>query len=437
MFEDVLREWGGVEVSAAEVYTDIFRLGDNLIQRNGEPSGQHKANPVGYYLNEGKRTGHYRVFFDDDFMQTLKELQDADFAILNGLSYFGRNNKQENASKMYALIIDLDGVTDKTLNNLLSGGFNADVYPVPNYIALSGHGVHLYYIFENPISLYPNTKLQLKSLKYALIDKIWNEYTSTDKRKQYQGINQGFRPIGAKTKILGVRVRAFRIHAHPFTLKQLGEYIPVEYRVDESKLYKESRYTLDEAKKKFPEWYEKRVLQKQPKGTWTCKRDLYDWWLRQIKGGASFGHRYFCIMALSIYAVKSGIDYKELKRDAVKLIPFLNAINPSQPFTRQDVMSALECYEERYCTFPRDDIEKISNIKIPPNKRNYRKQKLHLQLARATKAILKDAGEMKPEGRPDKADIVREWQRSNPNGTKADCIRDTGLSKPTVLKYWI
>ncbi|MFQ5082134.1 replication protein, partial [Clostridioides difficile] len=31
---------------------------------------------------------------------------------------------------------------------------------------------------------------------------------------------------------------------------------------------------------------------------------------------------------------------------------------------------------------------------------------------------------------------VREWQESHPAGKKADCIRETGLSKPTVYKWW-
>ena len=40
------------------------------------------------------------------------------------------------------------------------------------------------------------------------------------------------------------------------------------------------------------------------------------------------------------------------------------------------------------------------------------------------------------QGRPDKAKIVEEWRESNPLGTKADCIRETGLAKHTVYKWW-
>lgn len=44
--------------------------------------------------------------------------------------------------------------------------------------------------------------------------------------------------------------------------------------------------------------------------------------------------------------------------------------------------------------------------------------------------------EYKNNGRPDKQKIVEEWQESHPEGRKADCIRDTGLSKPTVYRWW-
>ena len=57
MLEDVLIRWGGYEVGAMEVYTDIFKLGTNQIQRNGEKSGEFKANPSGYWKN-GDSKGH-------------------------------------------------------------------------------------------------------------------------------------------------------------------------------------------------------------------------------------------------------------------------------------------------------------------------------------------------------------------------------------------
>lgn len=435
MLEDVLKKWGGVEVGAMEVYSDMFNLGYNEIQMNGEESGVFKTNPIGYWKN-GMFKGHYRVFFDDTFEETLKELQEADFSIINGITYFGRKNLQEHASKMYALIFDLDGVTDKTLNAFLSGAFEADAYPIPNYIALSGHGVHLYYIFEYGIPLYPNIKIQLKAFKYALTEKIWNQYTSNDKKKQFQGINQGFRVIGGKTKIEGVRVRAFRINQHPFNLEQLGNYIPEESRVDESKLWKESRLTLAEAKKLYPEWYQEKVVEKQGRKYWECNSALYEWWKGKIKEGSTFHHRYFSIMCLAIYGAKCDLSYEEVKQDAFSLVPFLNAINPDEPFTEADCLSALECFDKRYCTFPIDDIVKISGIPIEKNKRNGRKQAVHVKYMNNQRAFKVEMGECTNGGRPPKEEIVLKYLKDNPTESNISKIaRVCGVSRNTVYKY--
>lgn len=439
MLDEIIEKWGGQEVDAMQVYTEIFGLGEGLIQENGEPMGEFKANPLGYWRNANEKKGHRRIFFEDTFEKTLKELQEADFSIVNGLAYFGKRNAVQNASKMYAMIFDLDGITDITLDNFLSGALVSKAYPMPNYIVLSGHNIHLYYRFEEPISLYPNIKLQLKELKYSLTGKMWNRYTSTEKKVQFQGINQGFRVIGGKTKIEGVRVRAFELNLHPFSLNALCQFVPEEKRVDEQKLWRESKYTLEEAKKKFPEWYDRRVLNKEPTGRWICKRDLYDWWKRQITEFASYGHRYFAIMCLAIYGIKSGISQEEVEKDAMDLIPFLNGLNPNAPFTVEDCRSALECYDERYVTFPINDIEKITGIAIPRNKRNGRKQQQHIKMVNAMRIMKRDMlgeDEYKNNGRPDKSAIVHEWRLAHPEGRKVDCIRETGLDKKTVYRWW-
>ena len=52
---------------------------------------------------------------------------------------------------------------------------------------------------------------------------------------------------------------------------------------------------------------------------WICKRDLYDWWKRRIECEAVVGHRYYCLMMLSIYAVKCDISREELEADCLEL----------------------------------------------------------------------------------------------------------------------
>ena len=107
------------------------------------------------------------------------------------------------------------------------------------------------------------------------------------------------------------------------------------------------------------------------------------------------------------------------------------------PFTSNDVLKALEAYNDSYVTYPIEAISDRTGIRIERNKRNGRKRKDHLYVMRVmktTKLFLNEREAL--GGRPDKAEIVAEWRKSNPAGRKADCIRETGLSKPTVYKWW-
>ena len=42
----------------------------------------------------------------------------------------------------------------------------------------------------------------------------------------------------------------------------------------------------------------------------------------------------------------------------------------------------------------------------------------------------------KGNGRPNKLYEIAVWRTAHVDGKKAECIRDTGLSKPTVYRWW-
>lgn len=169
------------------------------------------------------------------------------------------------------------------------------------------------------------------------------------------------------------------------------------------------------------------------------KRDLYDWWKRKIESGATVGHRYFCVMALAVYARKCVVPYEELEQDALHLVPFLNALDKtgSQPFAAEDVVKALEAYDASYLTFPRHTIEELTGVEIPPNKRNGLKQSQHLYLARRRKEDMKAVGvPMKgKEGRPKKRDLIRAYAHEHPEANHSEIARALGVSRPTVIKW--
>ena len=301
--------------------------------------------------------------------------------------------------------------------------------PRPTYIVGSGTGLHLYFVFERPIPLFRSTVKELERLRRRITWQAWTQGASSlHDNVQYESLFQGFRMVGSITKN-GERTRAFKV-GEKVTVEYLNKYVPEEYRA--VKFSYKSNLLLKDAKEKYPEWYKKRIVEKKPKGTWICKKDLYYWWIRKLKAGVQQGHRYWCIMTLATYAKKCAIPFEELEKDAYGLIPFMNT--KGDKFTEDDVLHALEAYNDSYITYPINTIIQRTDIPIQKNKRNYIKRSIHLERARAVQAI--DYPNNSWAGRNSKKVVVNQWQLDNPNGRKIDCVRETGLSKPTVLKWW-
>ena len=377
----------------------------------------------------------YTVTDDLEIIDTLVETDD--FCIMSPISYAGKSRKSEFARFLYAMAIDLDGVDTLDEWNFLMTQIDKGHemlsfvwgLPRPTYIVGSGTGLHLYFVFERPIPLFRSTVKELERLRRRITWQAWTQGASSlHDNVQYESLFQGFRMVGSITKN-GERTRAFKV-GEKVTVEYLNQYVPEEYRA--VKFSYKSNLLLKDAKEKYPEWYQKRIVEKKPKGTWVCKKDLYYWWIRKLKAGVQQGHRYWCIMTLATYAKKCDIPFEELEKDAYGLIPFMNT--KGDKFTEDDVLHALEAYNDSYITYPINTIIQRTDIPIQKNKRNYRKRSIHLERARAVQAI--DYPNNSWAGRNSKKVVVNQWQLDNPNGRKIDCVRETGLSKPTVLKWW-
>ena len=133
--------------------------------------------------------------------------------------------------------------------------------------------------------------------------------------------------------------------------------------------------------------------------------------------------------------MKCGISLEELERDAFGLIERFN--KDESPFTKEDVLAALEGYDSAWFTYPVEKMANRSDVPLEKTKRNGRKQDVHLERARAVQMIDYPNREwINKEGAPTKKSIVQKWKSDHPEGKKADCIRDTGLDKKTVYKWW-
>jgi hypothetical protein len=440
------------EVPGEQFYSEIFP--DNESRGDMHYDFSH-PNAVYLYRDGDKMRRHVMLkdTWHDDWKKNVKGNH---LALCSGLTYRGRSNKLEDAQRMNAMIFDLDNVGPSEFGNVLyhannkPGTISGWAMPMPTYIVASGSGLHLYYVFTEPLDLYPNIKLQAKELKYNLTRKIWDwKVTSRNKDVQFQGISQGFRMVGSINEKYGTVVRAFRTGERiPFEF--FNEFAAKDYQVDLKKPYRPSQVSLKEAQHKYPEWYQRRIVEKQSAGHWVVKKDLYNWWKRKIDDPdvVRGGYRYFFLMMLAIYATKCDVSKDELRNDMISLMPTLQSIkNEGDPFTMQDVRSALEAYDKAYYCFTIKDIERIMNMHIDRNRRNGRPQAQHLAGARAIQQIndqFKHTNWREGNGRPKgtkkaetpKAKAVYDYRTAHPDENVSQVARALQISRPTVYRWW-
>lgn len=436
------------EIDGYDFYKYIFPNNENQGEYNTDFS---KPNAIYLYEDERdqdtKRRLRRRIMlndtWEDDYMNYI-EMNPS--TLCSGLSYRQRSNKIANAQKMNALVFDLDGVGLYELNNLFLRFGNDPAklrtLPMPTFIVSSGDGLHVYYVFNEPLDLFPNIKLQLKKLKYELTFRMW-EYKSTsqDKAIQYQSINQGFRMVGSVNSKYGIDIRAFQTGGK-VSLDYVNQYVREQFRVDINKPFSPSQMTREKAKESYPEWYERVVVNRDHSiKKWNIKGKqgyaLYEWWLRQVDS-ISGGHRYFFLMCMSIYACKCDVPKSKLKEDMYIMFDKLQDIEHGNPLTEYDIESALEAYDKAYFNFTIADIEKLTDVRIERNKRNYQKQKYHLEEARMIRDLrMKRQGKKWDDknGRPSKEQLVKEYIKDHPIENPTQVARALGISRPTVYKY--
>lgn len=439
----LMADRGYAEVSPFDFYRALFPVGSLSRGRNDK-----KANIIASQIRDKDSGQRTRQWIVGDDLVGLDRVFGDQFGLIPPLSFFGKTHTGKNAHELFAIAIDIDYVGVQQLKNMLKQ-FSNGVQLCPTYLVSSGKGVHLYYFLTEPVKMYSHRVPVLTALKEDLIRRHWND-TSTVKpdTPDITGILQGFRCVGSFSKLgADYPVRAWRLCDNRYTLEQIKDSIP-SCQVDLSLIYKKpehkkSTYTLEEAKRLYPDWYQSKIVEGKPlKRTWTCNIALYDWWKRQMHEQVRAGGRYYAIMALCAFGLKCGVSERQIKEDAFSFLDVLESRTEEEGnhFTRRDIQDALRALkaDKRLLTTmaSRVWLEKSTKVSIQANKRNGRKQSVHLKIARATLAIMNEENGTALQGRPSKQEIVQQWRQQHPEGRKADCIRDTGLSKPTVYRWW-
>ena len=467
------------EVFFDEFYREIFQDGC-LPEWTSEdpkvdyPSGNGKWHYVGIAMEqlpefweakEGqkprRKTKRHYVYNDLAAIHELVEdpVHKDNFCFMAPVSYVGSTRKNANARQMFALCIEIDDLkiergTQEGMRSLLLD-IDQEYSPRPTFILCSGSGVHLYYVFETPVNLFPSIFKQMQKLKRDLTKRLWNRRVTTSYEKiQYEGICQPFRILGTVTK-KGEKTRAFRT-GEKIDVEYLNSFVKEPNRVflHYEKYQRAAGVTpLPIAKEKWPEWNEnvverQRAGKKPKRRSWTTNRALYDSFLDRIPYEARVGHRYNSLLVLASCAVKCKISKEEFEADCWRLWERLD-FDEDKPFTEQDVRDVVKAYKNNELT--RMTVEAAAALSGITLKRDEKRRRgkdrigrdAHLEIARAIQSVKcrqrgRDwrEGNGRPKGSGTAQQVVLEWQKNNPGGTKKQCKDATGLTYPTIRKWW-
>lgn len=397
--------------------------------------------------------------FDQRFHDDLSELCEAigkRIAYMAPISYYGKKANSNNARYLHALVIDLDGVGMEQFNRVLVGLLKGQHYMCkPTFVVNSGHGLHLYYVLKEPIPCYRYLRDPLTKLKNSMAFYIWNRETSTIKgHRDDQPWCQLYRVVGSQTK-LGAKypTTAYRV-GEKVTLEEINSHLSPERQIqlplDSYKPKGKSGKSLEYWKNEAPEWYARRIEGKQSTREVTQAKFpwLYESFLEKMRANAKVGTRYHCSSVLFADAALCGIPYQKVYDTLVADLDLLNEDTPADKlFTIEDINCAARFYNKQFGNWlTLDRIEAMTEIKFERNKRNGRSQAEHLRFANMMRDEFHGMRDTwrnrdgRPKGSKNKVskceEAVRVYLQEHPDAKKVEVIRETGLSKPTVYKWF-
>lgn len=390
-------------------------------------------------------------------------------------SFFRNCNITKCLKSLYAIVVDFDGdkrgVSVDLLKWLLERiSENGDDLPSPTFVTNSGKGLHLFWVFEKPVPMFNENKRIMSELYKAIHQKLADYNTKPQKHH----FAQAYRVVGSRTK-LNQTTTAFKT----------GEVLPAEtllkdFGIEKTLIWNEGKKKEEmepsESMLKLAENIEKTLgVVCEDKDDWDYvhkyisankkafsevfklnqserfrKNDGAGWgspiWYATMKEriikDTPEGNRYTSLMALTVIGYKCNIPFETVKKDIDDII-IKWQMRPKSFEVRFH-----EEYRDRINNMYSEKFKKVRKVQLEEwlgfkttssSKRNGRPQKLHLQGARAIQKIndeFNGTNWRDGNGRKSKKAIVQQWREEHPDGRKADCVRDTKLTKPTVYKWW-
>ena len=371
------------------------------------------------------------VILDEDAGKKIQpmELDDAiDFSmsrndvLLGGVAYFNNWVSKKSAKELYTFIVDMDNVYSGTLQYALQNDWrsaNGEPFAKPTYIVNSGTGLHLYFVLEEPIPCYR------RSLED--IDKVYRQLAIQQSRRVYvnrqvQWFGQDFRMAGGQNKY-GWENAVYRI-GDKWDIDELAKAVGVDAHFVR---YGEPREKLKPEQKK---------RQRRAITGWKSNKAFYYHTLEGCRDKTHEGHRYTSLCALSVIAFKCGIPLEQLEKDLLSLLPGYNK-GAQRQIKENEVYSALKMYNDRAMPTRRESLEHWQGWEYKPIKRNGRKRAEHLKIMNFVREEINGNKDWRNKaGAPTAQAKVQQYRAEHPDGTKTHCKEVTGLSYPTIRKWW-
>lgn len=453
---DILRAYGE-EVSESTFYQDylFYEL------YNGEIEGDYKVLLTEYDAQDKNKVHKIDVDEISDYLNLN------DVAISPCL-FYSNWRKKKLLNYVSAFVLDIDKLRPENLQRFLRL-FDEGRLLKPTFIVNSGSGVHFYYVLDEMLRCDAKyreaNKLIAEEVYKSLYDDVIKKEKWPDAQRHWVG--QDYRVVNSKTKLYQVS-NAFKV-GDTYTIDELREHYQIE--IDPKKKYatksmikyatniakdldlelpnfENSKETYDFIKRNKDAAYlvrEQRRQERQAKKKGKKSRKATTWYkntLFYMRDHTNPGHRFSSMKALAIIAFKEKVSREVFISDIEELAEYWSNYDwQGDNFNAKNVEAIVRLFDGavRYSNTSAETLEEWLGYEFKRigNKRNGRSQEEHLGRARAVQNFDDPEGNWRnKDGRPKVGQIVLEYRQNNPEARKADCIRDTGLSKPTVYKWW-
>ena len=420
---------------------------------------------------EGRRWKRQAVHIEE-----LMNYCDRKDVAVNPCGYYNNYPRKKLMRQVYAFVMDIDKVRPRTLNFLLSMIDRGEILR-PTAITNSGSGIHFFYILDQALEVGQREKY-LKNLELAeqvyfmLHSKVKSQY----KGVQRHHLGQDYRVVGSLSKF-GDPTTAWETGSF-WTIGELAEALDVDIseiynrkKISSSKMrayaksisqtlglelpdFDRPEVVYDFIKEHKDEAYLERVRireeREKTKGRVTGKKTVgwYNKTYFKVLNETEPGNRFNALRALAIIAYKCGVSEERFVEDLEKLSELWQEWHwkDNDRFHPENVEAIIRMFRngERYKKTSRKRLEELlgwewkgSNVR-----RNGLPQDEHLELARLRKTQKKRTGSLKnPDHRPAGVETkektaIRSYLQENPDASKSEIKKATGISYPTIRKYY-